>query len=1098
MKKTLLLTLFLTISLFTISQERIPFIDYDNISEEASKASELNDNEKVLEILNKINKNDSIYCNVLISKSYYLLNSEKYEEAIKVTDEGLNLNCYDSNLSFYINKGLAYIYLEKYDDALKIYNKGLEIYPKYYLLWHNKGVVLERLNKADEAITAYQNAITLNPIYAKSHLQLGNLCYKQELISQALMCYNVYLLLTYDEEGAFSTLKFLNNIVADKNENEANPDLKISEDDEAFEDLDLILSNKIALNKNYDTGNKINISLTKQNHALIAQIKDFEGNGGFWDKKYVPLFKWISTNNFFDNFTYTLSYSIQNEKYMKLIQQKQKDITSFMDLFYKKWYDILKTNTILLNGKEQEVTYSYRNSYVQAIGVIKDGLFIGNWEFYNSNGQLFSFGKYNNEEKKIEKWTWLYDSGKLKETAIYKNGELNGENLQFHKNGKPYVIANYVEGKLDGEYKYYNERGALIQKKYYKNGKLDGLYRSFFDVGEDLIEFNIPYKNDNVETKATEYYANGNVYAEIPFVNGKRHGTEKKYFWNKNVSTEANYIEGELNGSYKTYFSNGNPSETGQSLDNFYNGPWKSYYKDNTIEAEYSYNKGYLDGQYKFYDTDGKIYYEYLYRKGEVIEYKYYDKQGQILSEGRKKGGEFQFNGHHPSGHMSSKGLYDIKGGKEGPWEFYSSNGVLTSKGKYTDNKITGEYITYHNNGEIESKSNYKNDSLTGYYSNYYKNGQLKSQGWYKNNLLHGEWHSYYIDGTLKEINFYHKDQLHGNQKRYSCNGKIARVYKYNFGKLFSEVYFDHLGNALGDINFRPTENNFTISYHYLNKKIDTEINYVNGLKHGKHISYDFYGNKALEGNYINGNQDGKWIWYYPSGKTKTIRKYLNGNLNGESINYYENGTIKSKSLYEYGTVEGTTTHFHKNGKKSQETEFYNDKIHGKKVFYDYNENLQLVRFYNHGRLIGYSYLDKNSKELPMIPIQNETGKVKSYFDNGNVARELEYKNGDLVNTYRAYYYDGQLENEMFYKSDEYDGSNIEFYPNGKVKTKSEYQYGNLHGLTKNYYENGTIKEEINYCNNMKSGEANYYDKTGKIIKKERYFNDEVYEYETY
>ena len=46
-------------------------------------------------------------------------------------------------------------------------------------------------------------------------------------------------------------------------------------------------------------------------------------------------------------------------------------------------------------------------------------------------------------------------------------------------------------------------------------------------------------------------------------------------------------------------------------------------------------------------------------------------------------------------------------------------------------------------------------------------------------------------------------------------------------------------------------------------------------------------------------------------------------------------------------------------------------------------------------------------------------------------------------------------------------------------------------------YENGKIKEEINYKNGIQeSGEANYYNKNGKLIKKEFYFNGDIYKSE--
>ncbi|WP_346881948.1 tetratricopeptide repeat protein [uncultured Algibacter sp.] len=1098
MKNNLLLILILLACLSIESQEKILFIDIDTILEESSDGLKPEDYKINLELISKINENDSSYCAALVTKSYYLLNLEKYNEAIKVADQGLNLKCYDDNSSFYINKGLSFIYLKEYNKALKTCNQGLESHPKNHVLWHNKGVIYEKLDQIENAIKAYQIAITYKPTYAKSHFQLGNICYKQKRISQALMCYNLYLLLTVDEPETIKMLLSLNNLVSEKNNNDVNSNLEISVDDEAFDELDLILDNKIALNKKYKTGNKIDISLTKQNHVLLEKLKDFKGNGGFWDTKYVTLFKWISDNNYFDDFTYTISYSIENEKYKKVIKSNEKKIIEFLSLFYKKWPNILSTNNLNFEGKKLEVSNYYYNSYLQAVGKTENEKPIGSWKIYNEDGKLTSYGSYDTDGKRSKKWTWLHKNNQIKEIAYYKAGELNGENLEFFDNGKPYVISKYKNEKLDGEYLLFNDKGALIQKKYFKNGELDGLYKSFFNVGESLIEWNIPYANGKIEPVATEYYANGDIFKEMPFVNGKRQGVEKKYYFNKQISTETHYTNGKLNGPFKTYHRNGNTYEEGNSLDNFYHGPWKTYYQDGVLESDFSYDHGYLDGLSKHYDTDGKLHYEFLYKKGEVIEYKYLDKAGNVIKEARKKGGEFQFTGYSTEGIKFSEGLYDIKGGKEGLWSFYSDNGVLTNKGKYVDNKIDGEYTSYHNNGEIESVSQYRNDSLTDYFASYYKNGQLKKQGWYKNNLSHGEWRSYYIDGTLEEINFYHKNQLHGNQELYSVDGKIKRIYVYKFGKLYSETYFDVDGKSLGEINYRPSENNFKLIYKHSNDKIDLDIEYANGLKHGKYIGYYFSGKKRIQGQYKNGEQDGKWIWYYENGNKRIIKHYRNGTLDGEYTSYHENGQLDDKDVYAFGKIEGTSVSYHENGKQSDATTYENGKIHGKKIFYDWFGNIQLIRFYNHGRLIGYSYLGADSKEVAIIPIAKETGILKAYFDNGKVSRELEYKNGDLVNTYKEYYYSGQLESLINYKSNDFDGVMTTYYPNGNKKGVFNYQYDTLQGLATKYYENGNIKEEVNYKNNNKNGIAKYYNSSGKLIRKDICFDDDVYESKTF
>ncbi|MEW4922127.1 tetratricopeptide repeat protein [Algibacter sp. 2305UL17-15] len=1098
MRHILALALLLFISLKSEAQEKIPFIDLDDIYEQLSEGEELSDYSKNIELLNKISKNDSSYCDVLVSKSYYLLNSEKYEEALKTIDEGLGLDCGSLNLSFYINKGLTYTLMEDYDKAVDVYKKALETYPKNAELWFNKGLAYEKAENLEEAIKAYQTAITLKPTYAQPHLQLGNICYKQERMTQAMMCFNVYLILIIDEENDFRTLQSLNSIVSDKNNNEANPDFEISPDDEAFDDMDLILSNKIALNKKYKTGHKIEIPLTKQNHALLEQIKDFEGNDGFWDKKYVPLYKWIAEHDLFENFTYTLCYPIENKRYAKIIKSNEKNIIDFLGKFYDKWRAIMSNNTIEFDGKTQEVSNFYYNNYTQAVGKMNGETSVGKWFIYNEDGQLASEGTYDDNGERDQKWTWYYPNGDIKETALYENTKLNGANHQLFKNGKPNIVTNFKDGKLDGEYLLYNDKGALIEKKYFKEGKLDGLYKSYFKVGESLLEWHVPYKNGDVASIATEYYANGDVYADIPFENGKRHGVEKKYYFNKKTSSEITYANGQLNGAYKTYHSNGTLWKEGISKDDFYNGPFKTYYRDGTLESDQTYIEGNHDGDYKHFDRDGKPHYDFEYRKGVVLAYKYYDKEGNVIKEARKKGGKFQFTGYSAQGVKFSEGLYDIKGGKEGVWKFYSDNGVLTAKGKYSDNKVFGAYTDYYNNGEIESISQYENDSLTGYYVGYHKNGQLKQQGWYKKNAAHGEWRTYYINGTLKEINFYHNGDLNGTQELFAADGRPERTYTYKLGELDSEVYFDQDGNTLGNINYRPKENDFTLTYKLSNGKTDFKLDYVNGVKHGTYISYDFYGNTLVEGTYKNGEMNGEWIWYFPNGNKSIVKNYRNGTLHGDYLEYYENGQLDEKDVYVFGKIEGTSTSFHENGVQSHATDFEYGQLHGKKLFYDNSGKLQLIRFYNYGRLIGYSYLDTNSKELPMIPLENETGKIKAFFDNGKVSRDFEYKNGDLSGNYKEYYYSGQLESDITYKSGKFDGTVTTYYANGNKKGVYNYQYGVLQGLGTKYHENGNLKEEINYVNDYKNGARKYYNTNGKLIKEEQYFNGDIYKSKTF
>ncbi len=1086
--KYLLTFLFTLFCLIIYSQERIPFIDYNTVSKLVSENANKQNYDKAIEHLNTINKNDSTYCSVLTSKSYYLIQQEKYEDALATTNEGLSSSCdNNSKLFLLMNKGVSYANLENYNEALKVYNEAIKLFPTNAKLWYNKGIAYENLDKIPEAIKAYQKAIIYKPLYRNAHLQLGNICYRQQLMAQALMCFNMSLLSEPDTERAFNLLKYINDLAANKNDYEPISDLSISEDDEIFEDIDLVLNNKIALNTNYKIDNKINISIVKQNHALLEQLKSIEANNGFWDQYYVPFYQWIASNNYFDDFTYTINMSIQNEDYKKIIEKNESKITSFVNTYVTKWYDIFSTKS------KENMSFNYYNGKLQAEGKIKNNVTVENWVFYNNNGLISSKGSYNDKGERDKKWTWFHDNGVIKEIAIYKNGKLNGENKLYFDNGKPYILTNSKNDTYDGEYKYYIKQGGLKQKKQFKEGKLNGKYLAFFDVGESVKEYEADYVDDIIDGDFKEYYANGNIYSIMNFKNNLRNGTETQYYWNKQKSLEASYKDDKLNGPYLTFHPNGNKKEIGQSVNGFFHGPWQLFYANGTLNAEYTYNNGALNDNYKTYDTDGKLTSEFQYRKGEIISYKFYDKSGNILSNKRKKGGEFFYEGYHPNGNKAAEGLYDISGGKIGPWSFYNNNGVLREEGNYKNDSPEGIHNVYYSSGDLESISDYDIENNISYYQYYYKNGQLRSHGWYKNGLRHGTWEYYYINGTPEATNFFHKDNLHGTQEYFRVDGTLYQESKYDYGLLIEDVYFNIDEQPFETVRFADFEKNHKLITHYQNGSKETEIDYVNGLKHGAYRYYDFYGNLKTSGNYYNGKMDGEWIWFYSNGEKRVIDYYLNGNQNGASKNYYQSGQLEDDYVYAYGNKSGTCLSYHKNGELEISTEYINGLEHNRKEFYSVSGKLQLVRIYDYSKLIGYTYLDTNGKEKEIIPIHNETVKIEAFYDNGNPSRTFEYINGQEHGNYITNYYDGTLESITKYDKGELHGETISYYENGNIKSKTHYKYGVRNGLYEKFYANGKLKESINYLNGEKHDEAKYYDKSGTLTKTENYSNGTIY-----
>lgn len=1097
MKHYLLIALFLVAYSTGFSQEKLPHLDAEKLQAEAMEIGAAGDYEKALEILQKVNSKDSLYCSTLISISYYQLNNGNLEEAIETTNKGLALDCPSEKLSFYINKGVSLLNLEKYEEAVQVFQEALGVYPRNAQLWFNLGRVLENQKKLEDAVSAYQNAILFNPAYAKPHLRLGDICYKQELFSQALMSYNMFLLLNPDGDDSFAVLKGLNELVKIKNPNKANPNLTISEDAGSFRQLDLILENKLALNDRYEVDADILIPLTRQNHLMLEQLALLDKKDGFWSNYYVPAYQWIWKKGLFEEFNYTINFSIENEKYEPMVAKRIKDIKEFIQQFYAEWFATIENSKMRNIPEDQGLSYTYESFQLNGVGQSVNGQKQGDWKFFRSNGSLSGEGSFDQNGNRTGEWKWYGDNGELMEYAFYKDGKLEGENKRFFENGKPYYVAPFINDKITGEYLVYNDHGALIQKKYFKEDKLEGAFTSNFSVGAKLPEFFISYKNGLIEGELTEMFASGITYSKRFYKNGKLEGPDKRYNRDGSLYSEINYKEGIPVGEYKTYYANGQLRESGIYQKGNFDGEFTTFYKNGIRESKSEWSKGKLHGTYSYFDRDGVLQYEYKYHQGNLIAFRFYDKSGKIIDEGKKKGGAFYFKGYTPYGQLDSEGNYDISGGKQGNWKYYSPNGILITEGEYQENMATGLHKTYYPTGEKESVQEYIKDTLQGYYAYFYLTGQLRQQGYYKDGQEHGEWRSYYVDGKLKSVNYYHKGSLNNLQEYFAVDGTLDYTETYKYGELVEETYYDENQKPYEIIDYTALPEG---EYKLIKKHPDGSnrliVNVLNGVKHGEFLEYAIDGTLLQKGYYVNGAEHGPWTIYYSNGKIKRELAFDRGEFHGDFKDYYESGAVERTYKFQYGEYEDTWISYYENGNIEVVTGHEAGKEHGRKEFYDPSGKFQALRYYAHGRLMGYTYPDKNEEELPLITIKNETGKMMAYFNNGVAAREMEFLNGELTGIYKSYYYSGQLESEIEYKSGERSGSFKVFYSNGNVKVHNNYRGGFLYGVSKEYFENGQLKREANYLNDKKHGEEAEYNVNGKVLSKKYYRNGDVYNIE--
>ena len=192
------------------------------------------------------------------------------------------------------------------------------------------------------------------------------------------------------------------------------------------------------------------------------------------------------------------------------------------------------------------------------------------------------------------------------------------------------------------------------------------------------------------------------------------------------------------------------------------------------------------------------------------------------------------------------------------------------------------------------------------------------------------------------------------------------------------------------------------------------------------------------------------------------------------------------------GRRQGTWMDFYPNGQKRYEGQFKNDKCKGTFRYYDEQGNLQATNEFDksgerclnktyapNGRMIATGYYVNQKKE----------GEWK-YFDkdSGQLLLSEENKEGKVHGWSRLYNpNNGKLAEEMQYTEGQPEGLCRKYSDSGVLQMECQYHNGLLEGPSKTYYPNAVLKEEGQYIAGKKSGEWKTYNEDGDLLTTESY-----------
>lgn len=154
------------------------------------------------------------------------------------------------------------------------------------------------------------------------------------------------------------------------------------------------------------------------------------------------------------------------------------------------------------------------------------------------------------------------------------------------------------------------------------------------------------------------------------------------------------------------------------------------------------------------------------------------------------------------------------------------------------------------------------------------------------------------------------------------------------------------------------------------------------------------------------------------------------------------------------------------------------------RVQYDQSgvKNGKFVSYYGDGKL--YQQAQYKNDQLE--------GEAKMYYDNGNLHKQFILSGGKKNGLYHVYNRNGNPDYAETYADGKREGTVRSYFKSGALYYQGQYKNDEISGTFHEYYENGTLSYETNFLNGKRDGAYKSFFLDGKLHKQGTYKNGEM------
>ena len=192
------------------------------------------------------------------------------------------------------------------------------------------------------------------------------------------------------------------------------------------------------------------------------------------------------------------------------------------------------------------------------------------------------------------------------------------------------------------------------------------------------------------------------------------------------------------------------------------------------------------------------------------------------------------------------------------------------------------------------------------------------------------------------------------------------------------------------------------------------------GRKQGYWEAVDNKGGLVYSGYFKDDKPVGELKRYFPTGQVRVIMNYENDGTKARTGFYWQNGELAARGNYI--------------GAKRDSVWLY------------------------------YSYYTKTISHSVEYTAGKRNGKEQSFYPNGNVAQETNWKNDLKDGSWKQFFDNGQLKSTAMYVNDKLEGTYTAYYPDGKKEIEGVYRNDAPNGEWNRFDDTGNVTSTIKYA----------------------------------